>query len=83
MANQGYTVSLESVDWLVCVDMQVHLHLCFVHLFVLRFYGQVNPFGSCRARSVYLVLQAVNSIVHILLPETGICPSSIRRRERP
>ena len=23
-------------------------------LFVLRFYGQVNPMGSCRARSVYL-----------------------------
>ena len=22
--------------------------------FVLRFYGPVNPFGSCRARSVYL-----------------------------
>ena len=24
------------------------------HLFVLRFYGPVNPVGSCRARSVYL-----------------------------
>ena len=23
-------------------------------LFVLRFYGPVNPVGSCRARSVYL-----------------------------
>ena len=23
-------------------------------LFVLRFYGPVNPMGSCRARSVYL-----------------------------
>ena len=23
------------------------------HLFVLRFYGPVNPMGSCRARSVY------------------------------
>ena len=23
-------------------------------LFVLRFYGPVNPIGSCRARSVYL-----------------------------
>ena len=22
--------------------------------FILRFYGQVNPMGSCRARSVYL-----------------------------
>ena len=26
---------------------------CFC-LFVLRFYGPVNPVGSCRARSVYL-----------------------------
>ena len=25
-----------------------------VDLFVLRFYGPVNPIGSCRARSVYL-----------------------------
>ena len=24
------------------------------YLFVLRFYGPVNPIGSCRARSVYL-----------------------------
>ena len=24
------------------------------YLFVLRFYGPVNPRGSCRARSVYL-----------------------------
>ena len=26
----------------------------YFHLFVLRFYGLVNPMGSCRARSVYL-----------------------------
>ena len=26
----------------------------FLALFVLRFYGTVNPMGSCRARSVYL-----------------------------
>ena len=25
-----------------------------LYLFVLRFYGPVNPMGSCRARSVYL-----------------------------
>ena len=29
-----------------------------VRLFVLRFYGAVNPMGSCRARSVYLAGQA-------------------------
>ena len=27
---------------------------CICYLFVLRFYGPVNPMGSCRARSVYL-----------------------------
>ena len=26
----------------------------FICLFVLRFYGPVNPMGSCRAQSVYL-----------------------------
>ena len=26
----------------------------FICLFVLRFYGPVNPMGSCRVRSVYL-----------------------------
>ena len=28
-------------------------HRVKVCLFVLRFYGPVNPMGSCRARSVY------------------------------
>ena len=28
-----------------------------VVLFVLRFYGAVNPMGSCRARSVYLTIR--------------------------
>ena len=27
---------------------------CLSSLFLLRFYGPVNPMGSCRARSVYL-----------------------------
>ena len=35
--------------------MQVKLkELDVICLFVLRFYGQVNPMGPCRARSVYL-----------------------------
>ena len=29
-------------------------HLIRFCLFVMRFYGPVNPMGSCRARSVYL-----------------------------
>ena len=32
---------------------RVNPHVCLC-LFVLRFYGPVNPTGSCRARSVYL-----------------------------
>ena len=28
-------------------------------LFVLRFYGPVNPMGSCRARSVYLTTRVL------------------------
>ena len=60
-------------------------------LFVLRFYGPVNPMGSCRAQSVYLTtrllgrlspLKRLTSIVHILLPETDNCPFWISGRER-
>ena len=31
---------------------------CAVCLFVLRFYGPVNPMGSCRAQSVYLTTRS-------------------------
>ena len=53
------------------------LILAFVCLFVLRFYGPVNPMGSCRVRSIYLTtLDRLSiSIVHILSPETDNCPS--------
>ena len=60
-------------------------------LFVLRFYGPVNPMVSCRARSLYLTtrllgrlspLSGLTSIVHILSPETDYCPSWISGRER-
>ena len=30
------------------------LEPCFIYLFVLRFYNQVNPLGSCQAQSIYL-----------------------------
>ena len=54
------------------------LDLC---LFVLRFYGPINPMGSCRERSIYLATrllgrlspQWLTSIVYILLPETDNC----------
>ena len=33
-----------------------------VDLFVLRFYGPVNPMGSCRARSVYLTTRLLGRL---------------------
>ena len=33
-----------------------------VCLFVLRFYGPVNPMGSCRARSIYLVTRLLGRL---------------------
>ena len=33
-----------------------------VYLFVLRFYGPVNPMGSCRARSVYLTTRLLSRL---------------------
>ena len=58
---------VRAVEWvwedLYMKFLQIRLHHCrtlsgciikeFVCLFVLRFYGPVNPMGSCRARSVY------------------------------
>ena len=43
------------------------LHQCFLVitfgcLFVLRFYGPVNPMGSCRARSVYLTTRLLGRL---------------------
>ena len=32
------------------------------YLFVLRFYGPVNPMGSCRARSVYLTTRLLGRL---------------------
>ena len=34
-------------------------------LFVLRFYGPVNPMGSCRARSVYLTTRYTLKITFV------------------
>ena len=34
----------------------------FACLFVLRFYGPVNPMGSCRARSVYLATRLLGRL---------------------
>ena len=37
-------------------------HGGYVCLFVLRFYGPVNPMGSCRARSVYLTTRLLGRL---------------------
>ena len=42
----------------VCVRMG----MCCVCLFVLRFYGPVNPMGSCRAQSVYLTTRLLGRL---------------------
>ena len=34
----------------------------FCFCFVLRFYGPVNPMGSCRARSVYLITRVLGRL---------------------
>ena len=51
-----------------------------VCLFVLRFYGPVNPMESCRARSVYLTTHLLRRlspliVLCIISPETDNCPS--------
>ena len=42
-------------------DTPSYLQLC-LFLFVLRFYGPVNPMGSCRARSVYLTTRLLGRL---------------------
>ena len=39
---------------LLLIQKYAYSQVVFVCLFVLRFYGPINPMGSCRARSVYL-----------------------------
>ena len=73
------TFCLQNEGWSVTGKIFKHSYC----LFVLRFYGPVNPVGSCRARSVYLTTRLLGrqsskrltSIVHILSPETDNCHS--------
>ena len=44
------------------VTMAAILNFQSVCLFVLRFYGPVNPMGSCRARSVYLTTRLLGRL---------------------
>ena len=59
-AEPGYSLPLQTgqiqIRWLLKkpTDLDLHHLPLSMFLFVLRFYGPVNPMGSCRARSVYL-----------------------------
>ena len=78
--------------WLICSQSATLKHKQHLfQLFVLRLYDPVNPMGSCRALSIYLTtlllgrlspLVRLNSIVHIILPESDNCPSWLCDRER-
>ena len=61
------------------------------HITFVRFYGPVNPLGSCRVRSVFLTppvlgmlspLSGKKVFVRILSPETDKSPSWTSGRER-
>ena len=46
----------------IVAHMCSNLKLWLTCLFVLRFYGPVNPMGSCRARSVYLTTRLLGRL---------------------
>ena len=48
---------------IIMVAMAKTIHyMLSVCLFVLRFYGPVNPMGSCRARLVYLTTRLLGRL---------------------
>ena len=52
------------IDWKHLTEailMSIH-SICFYGLFVLRFYGPVNPMGSCQVRSVYLTTRLLGRL---------------------
>ena len=42
--------------------LRIKGEVCMTFLFVLRFYGPVNPMGSCRARPVYLTTRLLGRL---------------------
>ena len=49
-------------SWLTAIFTAAMLALVTEVLFVLRFYGQVNPMGSCRVLSVYLTTRLLGRL---------------------
>ena len=57
-------INVDATSWR-CIDVDATLykrHMPAGNLFVLRFYGPVNPMGSCRARSVYLTTRLLGRL---------------------
>ena len=53
-------VATKCLSWLI-FERQLYISVVYC-LFVLRFYGPVNPMGSCRARSVYLTTRLLGRL---------------------
>ena len=63
--NKMYTgCNLKTMEFHECALIRVCavIRSNTVCLFVLRFYGPVNPMGSCQARSVYLTTRLLGRL---------------------
>ena len=61
----NYPFRVSRLQWLkdiLCVAKWLMPTNIMVYLFVLRFYGLVNPMGSCRVRSVYLTTRLLGRL---------------------
>ena len=54
-----------------------------VGLSVLRFYGPLNPIGSCRARSVYLTTHLLDSRAQEILKSESVQPMTMTSSMSP
>ena len=68
MFSHLFANSIKMVNWLLDYNLREQGKLKVSNdlqsdcLFVLRFYGPVNPMGSCRARSVYLTTRLLGRL---------------------
>ena len=62
--GHAYTLKIEHFrDERLCAMLTLLHYIKITQcLFVLRFYGPVNPMGSCRARSVYLTTRLLGRL---------------------
>ena len=63
----GNSVDPDQMPHSVASDLGLHclqgpIMSQYLRVFVLRFYGSVNPMGSCRARSVYLTIRLLGGL---------------------